>query len=680
VKPFRHKDYICEDTFLNLPIKESGRKPEVPPLQEKKIRKLISEIWENEDTGEIYKAIEYLMTEAIRRKTQKIFEREKGYNEKNLWSESELYLICFADHIKERNGQASGNRSNLQILADTIRKYFPKEVFPGLNIHLLPFYPSPGVDRGFDAIDPFEVQRTMGSWEDIESFADDYDLAFDFVLNHLSIENKWYQEFLKGSEIYKDFFITFDEDNPKDMKLLDDIRRNYQKLIYRPRAHDPFVKVQKADGTYTYTFMHFSFVQPDVNYKNPLLFMKMAETLLYFVLRGARTLRLDAIGYIWKEWGTSCMHHPKAHKLVELFRAISDLFSPSTILLAESMEPPADAQRYLTEGEIKKGHLAYNFLPCGLIPYSFITENAKKFQNALKYFKTNDPSATQAIVCGKTHDGSSVNACREPKSVKGEAVLTENEINMLADYYTKNGLAEIKLRSKLTYNDRYFVVSDYPAKFREMYNCDFRCANFKTSLDEKGNQIKIVYEIVSTYASLFNGNPEKIVSALATALPLKGIPFIYLTAVFAALNDYDYFMKTGNPRQLNEGRLLIEEIERDLENPKSLTCQVLNRMLQLFKLRTTHKAFHPKALMKGIAVGNDAILAILRESQDNKEKILSLQNVSSQSQKVNLDLKINGFINVIKFKDLISGKRYSEEKGKLILELKPYQAVWLLVC
>src|SRR3989344_3435919 len=105
MRKFRFADYKFETEFSTLPLFDQEPKVEFPDEKSAIIRSLIAEIWENQNTDEIYKAIEFLLTEAIKRKTERIKNLEKDFDSNNLWSEKMFYLICFGDHVKERNGQ-----------------------------------------------------------------------------------------------------------------------------------------------------------------------------------------------------------------------------------------------------------------------------------------------------------------------------------------------------------------------------------------------------------------------------------------------------------------------------------------------------------------------------------------------------------------------------------------------
>lgn len=665
-KKLKGAKYKLEENFEALPVCNKNLSLVINSQTQKRITGLISSIWEKENPKKIYQILLMIMRKAYRKKAPRLIKKDKSFNPKSAWSEKDFYLICYGNHLLSKNKKTSP----LGVLGNFLKHHFPPSEFPGLTVHLLPFYASPFHDRGFDVANPFVVNSKMGNWQDINQLAQHHHLAFDFVANHLSKDSVWFQRFLADDPSYADFFIAFNESKPDEMIRLKEIREKYQKLIYRPRAHDPFVRVKKKNGNYAWIYMTFSDYQPDVNYANPKVFFKMTETLLFYILKGATTLRLDAIPYLWKEWGTSCAHHPKTHALIELFRIIIDAVSPSTKLLAESMEPPQDSARYLSSSQIKKAHMAYNFLLCGLIPHTIINQNTSKLQKALQHFQTRSEETTQAVVCGKTHDGSSLNACRAPKSAKGKAVLKEKEIDQLAKLYTQKGLAKMP---------RGFVK-----KFKAKHGYSPRFANYKTITNSRGKTTKVVYEVISTYASLFENNPNKIVAALALGLPIKGIPFVYFTAPLATLNDYQYFLKTGNPRQLNEGSIYIEKLEKNLKNTHSLPHQVFIRMFSLLKIRTHQKAFHPNGAQVAISTDNKSIFSLLRISPDRKEKILALHNVSNKPQRLEINLnrlKINTkyFLDVaLKIKS--KAKHYPDTNNILSLEINPYQILWLKAC
>lgn len=659
--------YTFDPRFLELPTCSSSRP--LTGVQQQKLDELIAFIWSEQDQAAIKEQVLELINEAQARFAQPQ-NQEASKTSAELWTEKQIVLICYGDHIKSRDP----NKTPLQALGEFCRNQFQDEDFSQLTVHLLPIYESPYKDGGFDIADPFQVNPKMGTWEDVRAIRKNFQVAVDFVANHLSIASDWFTRYMAEDPVFKDFFIGFDdEDTVRRME------RDVLPKIYRPRPHNPFIPVKKPDGSTRWVYMTFSDHQADVNYENPFVFLKMTETLLFYILQGASMVRLDAIPYLWKEWGTSCAHHPRTHALVELTRLAVDLVNPSAKLLAESMEPLADSMRYLSNEKQVQSHLAYNFVPCGLIPHSLLTGDATVFQNNLLNFLPPRKGVNWAVVCGVTHDGSSVNPCRAPKSVEGEAVLNEGQINAIGNYYTQHGYQELETRTALPSEYRHHVRPDFIEQFEKKHNEKPRFVNYKAITDEQGNMQAVVYEAISTYASLFDRNPEKIVSALGMALTLPGIPFVYLTLPFAIMNDFNYYLETGNPRELNRGRVWLEDLLQDLDDKETLTHKVFTPYKELLRLRASQPAFHPDGTIIPIAPENNAIISYFRVSVDETQRILVVQNVSDAQQQVEIDVTEHISHSATTCRDLISGQSLACENRKLQLVLPPYALRWLEV-
>lgn len=181
---------------------------------------------------------------------------------------------------------------------------------------------------------------------------------FDAVVNHISAQSQWFQKYLAGDPAFQDFFITCDPG--ADLSQ-----------VIRPRALPlltPFVTSQGEKHLWT----TFSADQIDLNYKNPEVLLKMVELLLFYVKKGARYLRLDAVGFLWKELGTSCLHLPQTHWIIQIFRAVLDQAAPGTLLITETNVPHRDNISYFGDGT-NEAHLVYQFPLPPLTLYSFLT-------------------------------------------------------------------------------------------------------------------------------------------------------------------------------------------------------------------------------------------------------------------------------------------------------------------
>ena len=655
--------YSFDQRFWDVPVIETAAAQQPGKTEQQRRDALLAFIWPDYDQAALRAQFSNLLIEAQKRLSPEFIESDSG------WSEEELVYICYGDHLRSRDPEIHP----LQVLNTFFQTQFPADVFSRLTVHLLPIYTSPYKDGGFDITDPFAVNPKMGDWDDVRALRKNFRVAVDFVANHLSITSQWFRRYLRDDPAFQNFFIGFD--NPDDVQNFQDV---YLPKIYRPRPHNPLIPVLKPDGSPHWVYMTFSDHQADVNYANPFVFLKMLETLLFYVLHGVGMIRLDAIPYLWKEWGTTCAHHAKTHALVELFRLAVDLVNPGVKLLAESMEPLADSRRYLSDNECQKAHLAYNFVPCGLIPHTLLTGDASIFQQHLADFRPPGDGVNWAVVCGVTHDGSSMNPCRAPKSIQGTAILDEAHINTVADYYTKHGEQELESRIRLDADDPHAIAPDYVEQFTKLFRERPRFVNYKIIIDEQGQAHHIVYEAISTYGSLFNRQPDAIVAALSMALALPGIPFVYLTLPFARVNDFNYYAQTGNPRELNRERLILEDLLADLDNSDTLTAQVFAKYHRFLTLRVTCPAFHPNAELIPVAVDNSAILAFIRASRDDAQRILVVQNVSAEHQQIRLPL--HGLLPVFENQchDLLSGEMVvMDTQQHVYLDALPFEGYWI---
>jgi sucrose phosphorylase len=131
---------------------------------------------------------------------------------------------------------------------------------------------------------------------------------------------------LAGDARYRDYFITPNES--------DDLSQ-----VVRPRAL-PLLTAYQAAGGERKIWTTFSADQVDLNYANPAVLLEIIDVLLFYVSKGAEFIRLDAIAYLWKQSGTSCINLPQAHAIIQLFRAVLDEVAPHVLLITETNVPP----------------------------------------------------------------------------------------------------------------------------------------------------------------------------------------------------------------------------------------------------------------------------------------------------------------------------------------------------
>ena len=266
-------------------------------------------------------------------------------------SQRDALLITYGDQVREP-GVAP-----LRSLGDFLRTRASDLVS---GVHLLPFYPSSS-DDGFSVMDYFAVDPDLGGWDDLARLGESFDLMFDAVFNHVSARGEWFQGFLRGDPEFEVFFIAI-PGNP-------DLSQ-----VVRPRALPLLTAFPTSRGERR-VWTTFSADQVDLNLQNPRVLLAVLKALLFYVARGARFIRLDAIAYLWKEIGTPCIHLPQTHRIIQLMRAVLDKVAPEVLLITETNVPHAENLSYFGDGT-NETQLVYNFALPPLVLHSLLTGSA----------------------------------------------------------------------------------------------------------------------------------------------------------------------------------------------------------------------------------------------------------------------------------------------------------------
>ena len=159
---------------------------------------------------------------------------------------------------------------------------------------------------------------------------------FDFVCNHMSAKSQWFNHYLNQDPEFEDFFIAVDPET--DLSA-----------VTRPRALPLLTPFTLADGSVRHLWTTFSDDQIDLNFASPQVLIAMVDVLLHYLTEGADYIRLDAVGFMWKIPGTSCIHLEQTHRLIQLFRAITDAVAPGTVIITETNVPHKDNISYFGE-------------------------------------------------------------------------------------------------------------------------------------------------------------------------------------------------------------------------------------------------------------------------------------------------------------------------------------------
>lgn len=479
--------------------------------------------------------------------------------------ERDVLLIAYADQVRE------AGRAPLATLADFAGAHL-RGVVSG--IHLLPFYPWSS-DDGFAVKDFFAVDAAFGTWAHIEGFRPDFDLMFDAVFNHMSAQGEWFQKFLADEPAFRDYFVTVTGDP--------DLTQ-----VVRPRALPLLTEFQTVRGPEK-VWTTFSADQVDLNFKNPAVLLATLRALLFYVERGAKFIRLDAIAYLWKEIGTSCIHLPQTHRVIQLWRAVLDEVAPGVRLITETNVPHADNISYFGTGT-NEAQLVYNFALPPLVLHSLATGNAEKL---MRWATTLQPPAPQTTFFNflASHDGIGMNPAR--------GILSSEEIDALVARATAHGgLVSYKHNSD---------GSTSPYELNLTY---FDALSNPAAAEPVEIQIK------------------RFLVAHAIQFALAGVPGIYFHSLFGSRNDRAGAAASGIPRRINRQKLSRAGLEAELHTPGSLRAQVFAGLRELLALRRSSRAFAPAA-RQVVWELDPRIFALVRESVDGTERFLCLHNVSN---------------------------------------------------
>ena len=187
--------------------------------------------------------------------------------------------------------------------------------------------------------------RIMGAGQDIEKFADDFQLMFDLVLNHCSSKSPWFKEFVSGVEPGMNYIMKGDPE--ADLTT-----------VVRPRS-SPLLTPYQTRGGEKMVWTTFSADQVDLDWTCPDLLFEFLDIILFYISMGCRVLRLDAVAFLWKKMGTNCLHLPETHEVIKLIRNFVEVVAPETILLTETNVPHEENISYFGKGD--EAHAVYQF-------------------------------------------------------------------------------------------------------------------------------------------------------------------------------------------------------------------------------------------------------------------------------------------------------------------------------
>ncbi|HEY5621389.1 MAG TPA: sugar phosphorylase [Pontiella sp.] len=531
----------------------------------------------------------------------------EGYSRGELWSERSAVLITYGDMVQ------NGKEPPLRVL----KRFADRHLAGAINtIHILPFYPYSS-DDGFSVIDYRAVNSELGGWDDVRALGNEFRLMFDLVLNHCSAKSKWVSDYVADIAPYRDYFIEADPD--ADLSA-----------VTRPRAL-PLLTPFHTRHSDVHLWTTFSEDQIDLDFSNPDVLFEFLDILLYYIAKGATIVRLDAIAYLWKQIGTTCIHLEQTHEVVKIMRDLLEMVAPDVIILTETNVPHEENISYFGEGD--EAHMVYQFslpplLLHGLIngTASYLTEWAASLGDI--------PDNCTYFNFTASHDGIGVRPL--------QGIVPDEELRKLVQHVKERG------------------------------------GHVSSKSNPDGSESP--YELNITYFDAF-GDGEESVSEMhvarflcsqTVAMELRGVPALYFHSLTATRNDAAGVEATGRARSINRRKWGEEELAELLADAGSVTARIMKECLRRLQLRAQHKAFHPDAAQQIVNLGSDWFAAI-REAES--ERVVCISNFTDVYRELKVDDRLYRLNRADACSDILTGRRYMGQ-GKVI-PFDAYQTVWL---
>lgn len=526
----------------------------------------------------------------------------------NKWDQSDVLMITYADSIKK------AGKAPLKSLGEFMNRELKGTI---KGVHILPFSPWSS-DDGFSVIDYDAVEPSYGAWEDIEALSKDYKVMADLVINHCSSESKWFQNYLADRDPGRGYFL--------DGKGFQDLSQ-----VVRPRSTPLLTSVKTMNGTRE-VWCTFSPDQVDLDFSNPEVLFEIIRVIRRYLKHGISFFRLDAIAFLWKKDGTSCVHLPETHEIIKLLRLVIESLEPSAVIITETNVPNRENLSYF--GNENEAHLIYNFSLPPLLLHTLLSGNCKYLKSWMMSM---------------------------PPARKGRSYL-----NFLASHdgiglRPAEGLLRVEER-----DDMIRTLQDFGGEISMRRMPDGELAPYEANIS--------LYSALQ--GTIENGSDEwqnaRFLCAHTIMLALEGVPAIYIHSLLGTENDRQGFADTGRPRSINRKKWDADELAAALESPTAHHATIFTEMKRLIKIRTQQEAFHPNATQYTLHFG-EKIFAFWRESPDRSQSLFALHNISDEPQSIPL-VELN-LIATEGWIDLFTDTRFEDPNA--ILELAPYSCAWI---
>lgn len=506
---------------------------------------------------------------------------EETHNESPLWYKD---AVVYQVHVKsffDANGDGIGDFRGLAQKLDYICELGVTALW------LLPFYPSPLRDDGYDISDYRGIHSNYGSLRDFRRLvrachSRGLRVITELVINHTSDQHPWFQKArkAKSGSSRRNFYVWSENDQKyKGTRII-------------------FVDTERSNWTWdpesqAYYWHRFYSHQPDLNYDNPRVLREMINVLRYWMRIGVDGMRLDAVPYLVEREGTNNENLPETHTILKAFRAELDKEFPDRMLLAEANQWPEDVQPYFGNGD--ECHMAFHFPLMPRLYMALAQEDRHPITDILRQTPS-IPDNCQWAIFLRNHDELTLE------------MVTDRERDYLWDFYA----ADRRMRINLGIRRR----------LAPLLNNDRRKIQLMNGLlfSMPGTPILYYGDEIGMGDNIFLGDRDGVRTPMQWSPDRNGgfsraePAELYLPPVMNSIYGYE-----------------AVNVESQSRSPESL----LNWTKRLITLRNRYQAFG-RGTQRFLFPGNRKVLAYLREYEDTV--LLCVFNLSRAAQAVELDL------------------------------------------
>jgi sucrose phosphorylase len=351
----------------------------------------------------------------------------------------------------------------------------------------------------------------------------------------------------------------------------------------------------------------------------PDTLLELTDVLLGYLARGASAVRLDAIGFLWKESGTTCIHLPQTHAVIKLWRALADHVSPGARLLTETNVPHAENISYFGNGE-DEAHLVYQFALPPLVLHSFVAGSTARLNAWAAGVGPVSSTATWFNFLA-SHDGIGLRAT--------EGILDDAERAALVDRTRAHG-GRVSMASR-------------PDGTSTVYELNLSYLDALCTPEETTNAPIVAAKALAAHSILF---------------AFLGVPAIYLHSLVGSAPDHEGMKASKINRRINREVLDADRLVVELaQDPRRRT--VFAGMRQLLDVRRQHEAFSPFGAQQ-VEHLDDRVFAV-RRGKDTADELVCVTNVSGES------VTLPGVVGV----DVLTGQRAAP------LTVAPWGYAWV---